>query len=126
MYNPEQECKVMIKNLKRLCKEKNISANALAIEAGISTSTMSYIMNGKSKPYVYTVLMICNVLGVTVSELFEDIELDFNNTDMKQMIKNEEELIAIYRSLSVKKRKLLLIFMEMLLDYDEENLSKLG
>jgi transcriptional regulator with XRE-family HTH domain len=80
MYDPEQECKVMIKNLKRLCKEKNISANALAIEAGISTSTMSYIMNGKSKPYVYTVLMICNVLGVTVSELFEDIELDFNNT----------------------------------------------
>jgi transcriptional regulator with XRE-family HTH domain len=126
MYDPEQECKVMIKNLKRLCKEKNISPNALAIEAGISTSTMSYIMNGKSKPYVYTVLMICNVLGVTVSELFEDIELDFNNTDMKQMIKNEEELIAIYRSLSVKKRKLLLIFMEMLLDYDEENLSKLG
>jgi hypothetical protein len=45
---------------------------------------------------------------------------------MKQMIKNEEELIAIYRSLSARKRKLLLIFMEMLLEYNEENLSKLG
>ena len=72
MYNPDKECKAMIEALKKLCEQKNMSPYAVAKEAGISSSTVSYIMNGRTRPQMYTVLMMCNVLGVTISQLFEE------------------------------------------------------
>lgn len=54
MYDPDEECKAMIAEIKRLCEQMNLTPHALAKEAGISTSTISYLMNGKTKPQVYT------------------------------------------------------------------------
>ena len=72
MYNPDKECEAMIEALKKLCQKKNMTPYAVAKEAGISSSTVSYIMNGRTKPQMYTVLLMCNVLGVTLSQLFEE------------------------------------------------------
>lgn len=72
MYNPDKECKEMITAIQRLCEQKNMTLHALAKEAGISTSTISYLVNGKTKPQVYTILMFCNALGVRISDLFDD------------------------------------------------------
>ena len=72
MYNPDKECEAMIEALKKLCQQKNMTPYAVAKEAGISSSTVSYIMNGRTKPQMYTVLLMCNVLGVTISQLFEE------------------------------------------------------
>ena len=47
MYDPDEKCKEMISTLKRLCKQKGIKPHVLAKEAGISTSTISYLVNGK-------------------------------------------------------------------------------
>lgn len=60
MYDPDKECKEMIETVKRLCEQKNITPHVLAKQAGISTSTISYLVNGKTKPQVYTVLLLCN------------------------------------------------------------------
>ena len=73
MYDPDKECKEMIETVKRLCEQKNITPHALAKQAGISTSTISYLVNGKTKPQVYTVLLLCNVLGVRISDLFDTV-----------------------------------------------------
>lgn len=67
MYNPDEECKTMVAALKKLCEQKGMSPHALAKEAGISTSTISYLMKGKTKPQVYTILELCNVLGISIS-----------------------------------------------------------
>ena len=72
MYNLDKECEAMIEALKKLCQKKNMTPYAVAKEAGISSSTVSYIMNGRTKPQMYTVLLMCNVLGVTLSQLFEE------------------------------------------------------
>lgn len=126
MYNPEEECKSMILSLKRLCEEKNITPHALAKEAGIATSTISYLMNGKTKPQVYTVLLVCNVLGVRISELFSDHvvfderkEMHIETSEMPCITFEEEELLHSYRRLSDKKRELLRIYVDMLQQYDE-------
>ena len=76
MYNPDEECKAMVAALKRLCEQKGMSPHALAREAGISTSTISYLMKGKTRPQVYTVLELCNVLGVSINELFDRPDTD--------------------------------------------------
>ena len=42
MYDPDEECKAMIVAIKRLCEQKNMTPHALAKEAGVSTSTISW------------------------------------------------------------------------------------
>ena len=73
----------MVNKLKRICELRNITSYVLAQEAGISTSTMSYLMNGKTKSYVYTILMLCNVLNIPISELFDSsVSREFGTIDV--------------------------------------------
>lgn len=119
MYNPDEECKAMVAELKKLCEQKGISPHALAKEAGISTSTMSYLMKGKTKPQVYTVLELCNVLGVRISDLFDRPDTDVSAETGKQYITcDEEKLLNCYRGLSDRKKKLLRIYVDMLRQYE--------
>lgn len=125
MYNPDEECKSMILSLKRLCEEKNMTPHALAKEAGIATSTISYLMNGKTKPQIYTVLLVCNVLGVRISELFSDSggvdeekQMHIEEPGAHYITCEEEELLNFYRGLSDKKRELLRIYVDMLQQYE--------
>lgn len=117
MYDPDEECKAMIAAIKRLCEQKNMSPHALAKEAGISTSTISYLVNGKTKPQVCTVLMLCNVLGVRISDLFDN---NVVSTGVQYITCEEEKLLNCYRGLSDRKKELLRIYVDMLRRYDDE------
>ena len=110
MYNPDKACDEMIEALNRICHEKKISWNTLAKEAGLSSSTISYLMRGKSRPQVYTMLMLCNVLGVRFSELFEE-------SDVVNECENEENLLEVYRGLTDEKREMLRTYIDMLSKY---------
>ena len=132
MYNPDKECEAMIEALKKLCQQKNMTPYAVAKEAGISSSTVSCIMNGRTKPQMYTVLLMCNVLGVTISQLFEEsagtsgtepesacgVGAEKQETEpgsaCGKITGEEEELLKICRSFSEKKKELLRIYMNTL------------
>ena len=132
MYNPDKECEAMIEALKKLCQQKNMTPYAVAKEAGSSSSTVSYIMNGRTKPQMYTVLLMCNVLGVTISQLFEESAgtsgtepesacgdgAEKQGTEpesaCEKITGEEEELLKICRSFSEKKKELLRIYMNTL------------
>ena len=119
MYNPDEECKAMVAALKKLCEQKGMSPHALAKEAGISTSTMSYLMKGKTRPQVYTVLELCNVLGVSINELFDRPNTDVSTeTGIQYITCDEKKLLDCYRGLSDKKKKLLRIYVDMLRQYE--------
>lgn len=131
-YNPDEVCEAMSVTLKKLCEEKHLTLHALAKEAGISTSTISYLMNGKTKPQVYTVLLLCNVLGITMGELFDHWENSVdgeckNNKiiETKPCLSDEEgHFLSCFRGLSDKKKELLRIYVDMLVQYDNELVSK--
>lgn len=110
MYNPDEACDEMINTLNRICREKKISWNTLAKEAGISSSTISYLMRGKSRPQVYTMLMLCNVLGVQFSDLFDEESVETEN-------RTEEKLLEIYRGFSDEKKAMLKTYIDMLEKY---------
>ncbi|MGN0263590.1 MAG: helix-turn-helix domain-containing protein [Oliverpabstia sp.] len=121
MYNPDEECKAMVAALKKLCEQKGMSPHALAKEAGISTSTMSYLMKGKTRPQVYTVLELCNVLGVSINELFDRPDADMSaETGIQYITCDEKKLLDCYRGLSDKKKKLLRIYVDMLRQYESQ------
>ena len=122
MYNPGEECKSMAAALKRLCEQEGMSPHAVAIKAGISTSTMSYIMKGENNPQVYTVLQLCNALGVQIGDLF-DRKNDGVIETVEYVSCEEKELVDCYRCLSDQKKELLRIYVDMLRRYDERLLA---
>ena len=61
------------KRILKLSSSKNISLHRLSIDSGISYSTLSTFMNGKSKtPNLTTVLHICEGFGMELNEFFLD------------------------------------------------------
>lgn len=65
-----------------LANEKNITLHRLSLNSGISYSTLSSFINGKSQsPKLVTLLHICEGLGIELNEfftddLFKDVEED--------------------------------------------------
>ena len=61
----------VINRIYDLSVEKNMSINAIAIEAGLPPSTLRNIINGKSKnPGIVTLEIICEGLNVSISDFF--------------------------------------------------------
>lgn len=110
MYDPDEEYQHMLEKFKLVCKQKNKSQYALAKDTSVSDSSIWNIMNGVSKPYVYTMLLLCEALEISMGELFSNPGLSTE----------EEALVSTYRLLSPKKRKMLEVYVDMLLQYDSE------
>lgn len=56
-----------------LCKYRNISINKLATQSYLTQSTVQSLINGDSKnPKMMTLVHICNGLGITLSQFFDD------------------------------------------------------
>ena len=65
-----------VKNrLLRLCEEKHMSIHKLAIESAVPPSTVKNILYGKSiNPGVVTIKMLCDGLGISLTEFFDTSE----------------------------------------------------
>jgi transcriptional regulator with XRE-family HTH domain len=65
-----------VKNrLLRLCEEKRMSIHKLATESAVPPSTVKNILYGKSvNPGVVTVKMLCDGLGISLTEFFDTPE----------------------------------------------------
>lgn len=110
MYNPDEDYRLMLERLKSICKQKNKTQYAIAKRTGISTSSMSNLMKGDSRPYLYTMLLICDALDISIRELFES-----NDTGGTA---EEEQIITAYRIMSPEKRRALKIYADMLQQYN--------
>jgi transcriptional regulator with XRE-family HTH domain len=57
--------------IKELCKERNITPNALSYTSAVSQSTIKSILNGESEnPGVVTIKLLCDGFGITLTEFF--------------------------------------------------------
>ncbi len=72
-----------VKNrLLQLCGERNITVNKLATLSALPPSSVKAILYGRSKnPKLITIKMICDGLGITLSEFFDTEE--FNNLEQE-------------------------------------------
>lgn len=69
-------------------------------------------MRGETKPYVYTVLTICDALNVTIADLLEKQASEYDE--------DLEDLISVYHCLSPEKKRMLKVYMDMLLQYSRK------
>lgn len=125
MYYPDRDCSAMIEAIKKECEKKHFSPHDLAQKAGISTSTVSYLLNEKTKPQLYTILQICNALDLSIGQLLDREDAregsgKAGNVSLGLPCRSydEKDLPEIVRLLSSEKRKLLWIYLDMLVQYD--------
>ncbi len=58
-----------------LCEKKGMAIHKLAMESAIPPSTIKNILYGKSKnPGIVTIKMLCDGMGITLSEFFDTEE----------------------------------------------------
>ena len=61
------------RRIQYLCHERDIAVNALANQSGVSPSTIYSMLNKKSQnPGVVSIQKICDGLGISVREFFDD------------------------------------------------------
>lgn len=85
--------------------QKGITVNKLANLAGISQSYLRDIELGHKKPTVEVLEFICDALGISLKEFFDD--------DTMNNLQNNELFQQIYR-LTPKQRQLLTNFLKSL------------
>ena len=67
-----------------LCEEKRITINKLATESGVAPSTIKNILYGKSQnPGIVTLKMLCDGLGITLTEFFNAKEFENLEQEIK-------------------------------------------
>ena len=65
--------KKLVDRINYLCNEKNYSYYVLAYKADMALTTLIHIMDGTSKnPGIWTIYKICDGLGVSLKEFFDD------------------------------------------------------
>lgn len=74
-----------VKNrLLELCYEKRLSIHKLAMESGVPPSTVKNILYGKSvNPGIVTIKMLCDGLGITLTEFFNTAEFERLEQEIK-------------------------------------------
>ena len=92
----------VIERIHQLRKERGWSVNNLAMEAGLTQSTLSSMLGRNSPPKIETLISLCNAFGITLAQFFSDKE------DMEIVTKEEKELITLYRRLPNDKKQALI------------------
>ncbi len=87
-------------------EKKGITVNRLANEAGISQSYVRDIELGNKKPTVETVSLLCDALGITLKDFFDD---------GTPSILEKDELSATVFRLAPEQRKKLAEFLNLLI-----------
>lgn len=87
-------------------EKKGITVNRLANDAGISQSFVRDIELGNKKPTVESVSLLCDALGITLKEFFDDGTVSLLEND---------ELTAILYRLSSEQRKKLTEFLKSII-----------
>ncbi len=80
----EQTVNAVKNRIQQLCAERNITINKLANLSALPPSSVKNILYGKSKnPKLITIKMLCDGLGITLSEFFSTPEFDSLEQEIK-------------------------------------------
>lgn len=67
-----------------LCEEKRMTINKLATESGVAPSTVKNVLYGKSRnPGIVTLKMLCDGLGISLTEFFDTPEFENLEQEME-------------------------------------------
>lgn len=99
-----------LNRIKELCAAKKWSVYRLAKESDIPYSSLNNIFIRNTHPTVPTLEKICNGLGITMSEFFEnDLSTDYS-LRRNTLSQDEYDLLEIYDSLHTQDKAMLIAY----------------
>lgn len=96
----------IIEKIEKLRKEKDWTKYRLAEESMLTYSTLMSMYTRDTPPKIDTLQMICDALGVTLSQFF------LENEEMEILSPEEKELIRRYRRLTDEKKKAVTVLID--------------
>ena len=88
----------IIARIEQLRKQRDWSVYKLAIEAGLTQSTLTNMYTRGTYPSISTLINICDAFGITLAQFFATGERETVLTD------EENEILNDYRNLSPKNK----------------------
>ncbi len=85
----------VLNKIEALRKEKGWSINYLAMESGLTQSTLNNLYSRNTEPKISTLRAICGAFGISLSDFFKEEE-------------NEDELVRRVKTLSKENKNALL------------------
>lgn len=89
----------ILEKIEKLRIEKGWSQYKLALESGLTQSTLSNMYARKTLPSIGTLNNICDALNITLAQFFCEGESDL------LLLPEEIALVQNYRNLSIKQRQ---------------------
>lgn len=86
----------VLEKIEKLRKEKGWSINCLAMESGLTQSTLNNLYSRNTEPKISTLRAICSAFGISLSDFFKEEE------------ENDDELTRRVKCLSQENKKALL------------------
>ena len=96
----------IIQRIHHFRAERNWSVNNLAMEAGLTQSTLGSMLSRNTPPKIETLQLICDAFGITLAQFFLEEE------EIEILTAKEKELIEAYRKLPPSKQKALFNLIE--------------
>ncbi|MBQ9885254.1 MAG: helix-turn-helix transcriptional regulator [Lachnospiraceae bacterium] len=93
----------ILEKIRFLMNQKGYSENRLASECGITQSTINSMFKNNNLPSLPTLLKICNGLGITMSQFFQDDSDSPLNLSPSQL-----QLLNEWNNLSIENQKIIL------------------
>ena len=60
MYDTKEKCRELAEKFKQLCAERGTTPYKIARHSGLSSSTVSCFLTGKTVPRIDTMMILCN------------------------------------------------------------------
>lgn len=96
----------VIERIEKLRKERGWTVYTLALEAGVTQSTLATMYQRNTPPKIETLQLICEAFGITLAQFFlEDEKVEILSA-------KEKEFLMAYRKLPENKQKALLNLIE--------------
>lgn len=92
----------VIDRIHELREQRNWSVYTLALEAGLTQSTLASMLQRNTPPKIDTLQCICDAFGITLAQFF------LENEQIEVLSAKEKELLNAYRKLPDKKQRALL------------------
>ncbi len=92
----------VIDRIHELRVQRNWSVYTLALEAGLTQSTLASMLQRNTPPKIDTLQCICDAFGITLAQFF------LENEQIEVLSTKEKELLNSYRKLSNEKQQALL------------------
>ena len=88
----------VVARIKELMKVKGWNTYTLAMEAGLTTSTLYGVMNGRTQPTIITIESLCIALNISLSDFFDveiktPSELESINNDYAKLSDKDKRLV---------------------------------